>query len=133
MLVFLSFATFQHTPYFADRDAVALVRTQFLRASLENHCEILSYGFAPDRAELLIEAAADERPSFVRTSRIYSARAFRARTGGVLWARNPTEVTVFDDASAAAWTRRVMTAPVHGSFAWDLLKAVVRSPPAKSI
>lgn len=138
MLSHLSFATFERAPYFADRALIAIVRTQFLRAALEAHSEILAYGFAHDGALLLMESGQIEVSSFIRTSRLYSARAFRIRTGRLLWDLHTLESLDEDVQRACAGASDILSMPISGSFAWDRLNAVaapgpvVRSPPFQS-
>jgi len=101
-----------------------IVRTQFLRAALENRCEILTYGFAPDGARLLIHADESAVQAFRHASRSYAARLFRIRTGRRLWDAGTTEAIVRDAQDAHASAQSVLSAPISGSFAWDRLAAI---------
>jgi hypothetical protein len=125
VLVLLSFTTFQHTPYFSNRETVAIVRTQFLRAALENKCEIVAYGFADDCAELLVETIGDQRAAFV-CFRGYSACAFRIRRERPLWTRDIREAIIVEGEAVMDCMRRLFTAPVNGSFAWDRAATLIR-------
>ncbi|MEX2272143.1 MAG: hypothetical protein WD690_11755 [Vicinamibacterales bacterium] len=129
MLAVVTFATFECAPYFLDRAAVAIVRTQFLRAAAENRCEILTYGFVPDGVCLLIETceadAGADRAAFISASRRYSSRAFRVRTGRRLWDSGAADTILRDMQSASASARYVLSAPINGSFAWDRLEQLL--------
>ncbi len=128
MLACLTYTTFEHAPYFVDSRARGIVRTQFLRASIENRSEILAYGFAPDIAQVLIETEAVD--AFVTASRIYSARVFRIRTSKWLWDREATASRVADPRAAAASARGVLAMPASGSFAWDRLEWILSAESA---
>jgi hypothetical protein len=128
VLACLTYTTFEHAPYFTDARARGIVRTQFLRASIENRSEILAYGFAPDIAQVLIETEAAD--AFVRASRIYAARVFRIRTSMRLWDREAKASRFPNPRAAAESVRGVLALPASGSFAWDRLECILSAESA---
>jgi putative transposase len=115
---FLTFCTFERRRYFADREHVDVVLTQFLRAASRDHFALLAYCFMPDHAHLLVEGqneAADGR-RFIVLAKQLSGYQFKQVFGSRLWQRYSYEHTLRGEEPTLSVIRYIVENPVRAGL-----------------
>ena len=116
---FLTFCTFQRRKLLAAHDRATAVRTQFLRATRDEHFALLAYCFMPDHVHLLVEgqsADSDCRRLIGRAKQL-SGFHYRKMFGDRLWQRYGFERTLRTDEATLSVARYILENPVRASLA----------------
>jgi putative transposase len=119
---FLTFCTFERNAYFVDRDRVAVVGTQILRASRETDLAVIAYCYMPDHLHLLVEGTREDADlkDFVKRAKQYSGFYFRHATRNSLWQRYGFERVVRDDEATATIVRYIIENSVRAGLVTDI-------------
>jgi putative transposase len=109
---------------FEDAEAVALVRSQFLRIGEREQFSILAYCFMPDHVHLLVEGLQENSDArkFITKCKQCSAHAYARAYGQRLWQPFGYEHVLRDDERAIATARYILENPVRAGLARTVLE-----------
>ena len=115
---FGTFCTLHRDRLFIAPDAVALVRTQILRAATDQSFEILTYCFMPDHVHLLAQGESDcsDGRRFFNRAKQLSGFHYSKQFGRPLWQRYGYERVLRDDEETLGVARYVLENPVRGGL-----------------
>jgi len=115
---FLTFCTHNRDRLFVKADAVEIVRTQIVRASIEQRMSSIAHCFMPDHVHLLVEGQSTDSDClrFIARAKQYSGFYYRAAFGRRLWQRYGYEHVLRNDEAAVSVARYILENPVRAGM-----------------
>jgi putative transposase len=118
----LTFCTAQRSAVFVEREIVALVWSQIVRAATATGVAVPAYCFMPDHLHMLAEAAASDSDleRFVKQAKQLSAYYYKQRFAAVLWQPSWHDRVLRRSDDRLAATRYVLENPLRAGLVTSL-------------
>jgi putative transposase len=118
----LTFCTANRSPVFGDREVVAMVGSQIMRAAMTNSVAVPAYCFMPDHLHMLAEAGSSEcdLERFVKQAKQLSGFYYKQRFGSVLWQPSWHDRVLRKSDDRTAAVRYLLQNPVRAGLVTSL-------------